>query len=170
MPDWAVQSPVSTVRPTPPRPKAAAGGGSSIYGDHSTITMASGDESVILSGDTLSVSLSVRSTIALSVSTYGLIGDDFGDPFIFATRVSVNSGDAATHWHNESSALASGGHYGAATAQGVITLPAGDHEFTPQIECNPEGTNPTYWPGFYLDLVVIVGSNTEQNSMSYGPS
>ena len=28
MPDWSVQSPVSTVRPTPPRPKAAAGGGS----------------------------------------------------------------------------------------------------------------------------------------------
>lgn len=28
MPDWAVQSPVSTVRPTPPRPKAAAAGGS----------------------------------------------------------------------------------------------------------------------------------------------
>lgn len=168
MPDWIVQTPVSTVRPTPPKAAPAASGGSSVYGSYDTITPTSGQKSITLFGSGFSITLAVRSTVALSTSVTG-VGAAGGTGYVAAALVDVGSSASQTRQANAASSTGSlTVQYLSMTAAGVVTLDAGTYLVRPGVEFNTTAIAP-FSVNFYCVSTAIVGTNTEANNMTYGP-
>jgi hypothetical protein len=159
MPDWIVQTPVSTVRPTPPRPPTASGGGASIYGVIDDISTAGGGATT--DGTGITVTLSARSTVAVvAQATFGGT-----DTFNATLNIRVDASPSRSTFGMQTEAVQIGGGFAynaALAATGVITLAAGSYLFytrgTTANNANAVNT--------LAVLSIIVGSNTEQDTFA----
>jgi hypothetical protein len=159
MPDWIVQTPVSTVRPTTPKapPAAASGGGSSIYGVRDDLDVVAGGGTT--DGTGITVTLTARSTVA--VFAQGQF--DGTDSFTATFQVRVDASPTRQTWTTQAEADqigAAASFWAALPATGVITLDAGSYLFYTR---GTAGNNANAVNGSGV-LTIIVGSNTEEDS------